>query len=51
MDKGIRLQKEIAMGIASKKETNRNSKVKVQNKKCGGMAMPGKKMMAKGGKK
>lgn len=36
-DKGIRLQKEIAMGIASKSEKTRDPNVKIQNKKCGGM--------------
>lgn len=42
MDRGIRLQKEIAMGIASKAETNPTMKggkkdaVKPMNKKCGG---------------
>jgi hypothetical protein len=35
MDKGIRLQKEIAMGIASKSETAPGNLKK--NLKCGGM--------------
>lgn len=39
MDRGIRLQKEIAMGIASKAETNptmKGGKKDAVNKKCGG---------------
>ena len=48
MDKGIRLQKEIAMGIASKAEKTRDPNVKVQNKACGGKV---KKAPMKGTKK
>ena len=48
MDKGIRLQKEIAMGIASKAETAPANLKK--NLKCGGMVKKPSKPVKKGKK-